>query len=108
MLQQQDEDRRERHRLQLTGALRHERQHVLQHVLQQQDDRGAGERAAQLAEAAADRHQQVLDARAHVERRRADEAVHVRVEPAGQAGEQRRHHEQREAHAERIRADAAE
>jgi hypothetical protein len=54
-----------------------------------EDDGGAGDRAGELAEAARDRHQQVLDARAHVERRRADEAVLVRVEPAGEAGEQR-------------------
>ena len=90
----------------LAGALRQERQRVLEHVLQQQHHRRAGERAAQLAEAAAHRHQQVLDARAHVERRRADEAVHVRVEPAGQAGEQRGEHEQREPHPERVGADA--
>ena len=50
-------------------ALREQRQGVLQHVLQQQHDGRPGERATQLAEAAADRHQEVLDAGAHVERR---------------------------------------
>ena len=90
------------------AALRQQRQHVLQRVLQQQHERRADERAAELAEAAGHRHQQVLDARAHVERRRADEAVLVRIQPAGEPGEQRGDDEQREAHAERVGADARE
>ena len=106
VLQEQDEEHRERDGLELAGALRQQRQRVLQHVLQQQHHGGAGERAAQLAEAAAHRHQQVLDARPHVEGRGADEAVHVRVEPAGEAGEQCGEDEQREANPERIGADA--
>ena len=43
---------------------------------------------------------------AQVERRRADEAVHVRVEPAGEAGEQRGEDEGDEADPEGIGADA--
>jgi hypothetical protein len=107
-VQQQDEEDRKGDRLELRRALRQHRQHVLQAVLQQQHEGRADQRAGELAEAAGDRHQQVLDARAHVERRRADEAVLVRVEPAGDAGEQRGDHEQRQPHAVRIGADAAE
>ena len=107
-VQQADEEQREHHRLDLRGARRKQRQHVLERVLQQQDDSSAGDGTGELAEAARHRHQQVFDARAHVERRRADEAVLVRVEPAGEAGEQRGDDEERQAHAHRVGADARE
>ena len=66
------------------------RQHVLQHLLRQRDQRRADHRAPHAARAADDRHEQVLDALVDAERRRIDEPLQVRVEPARDAGEQRR------------------
>ena len=66
------------------------RQHVLQHLLQQRDQRGADHRAPDAAGAADDRHEQVLDALVDAEGRRVDEALQMRIQPAGNAGEQRR------------------
>jgi hypothetical protein len=45
--------------------------------------------AADVSGAAENGHEQILDAHAHVEWRRADESLHVGVEPAGESGEQR-------------------
>ena len=68
-------------------------QHVLQHLLQERDQRRADHGAPDAAGAADHRHEQVLDARGDAERRRIHEALQVRVEPAGDAGQQRRVHE---------------
>jgi hypothetical protein len=107
-VEQADEEHREGDRLDLRGARRQQRQHVLKRVLEQQHDGGADHRAGEVAEAAGDRHQQVFDARADVERRRADEAVLVRVEPARDSREERGDDEERKPHPHRVGADARE
>ena len=66
------------------------RQPVLQHLLHQRDQRRADHRAPHAAGAADDRHEQVFDALVAAERRRIHEALQVRVQPAGNAREQRR------------------
>ena len=103
-MQQQDEQRREHNRLQLTRRLGQHRQHVLQSVLQDQHQRRSDQGAAEVTESPRHRHQQVFDAGPHVERRRADEAVHVRVQPARQPGEQCRRDEQRQPYPVGVRA----
>ena len=59
------------------------------HCLEDREDRRADQRAPDVARAADHGHEQVLDAGVQRERRRVDEALHVRVQPARHAGEQR-------------------
>ena len=89
-LQEQDEQRRERHDLELAGgALGDQRQIVLHGILQERDD-GRTHHAAQNAAGAADhRHHQIFDAHAGIERPGADEAAEMGIEPAGQRAEER-------------------
>ncbi len=62
---------------------------LLQQLLQQRDQRRADDRAPDAAGAADHRHEQVLDALVDAERRRIDEALQMRIQPPGNAGEQR-------------------
>ena len=106
VLQQQDQEDAEGDDLELGGVVRHQRQHILQPVLQQRDQRRAGNGACDMAGAARHRHQQIFDAGLDVERGRADEPVHVRIEPAGQSRQQCGEHEGDEADAEDVDAEA--
>ncbi len=79
---------------------------VLNGVLQQRDQRRADDRAKQIAGAADHRHHQEYSMlHGDVERRRADEAAHVSVKPAGNRGEQRGDHESDEPNLKRVDAE---
>ena len=88
VLQQDDEKHAEHHDLELRAVARECGKDILQDVLEQRDDGCADHGAGDVAGAADQRHQQQFDARTEVERRRAHVALHVRIKPAGQAGEQ--------------------
>ncbi|GCC45511.1 hypothetical protein chiPu_0029607, partial [Chiloscyllium punctatum] len=106
-LQEQDEQCREGDDLELPGrALGDQRQIILHAVLEQRDDGGADDPAEQAAGAADHRHHQIFDAHAGIERTRADEAAHMRVEPAGERGQECRDHEGHELDPERVDAEA--
>src|SRR5450755_1493909 len=61
------------------------RQNILQPVLGKGDGRRADQRPAHMTRAAKDRHQEIFDAGAKVERRRAYKFLHVRIKPASPA-----------------------
>ena len=83
VLEEDDEQGREDYNLELTRCARcDQRQQVLNIVFQQGYQRRTDHRAEQIARAADHRHHQENDAGCDVERRRADEAVEMRVEPA--------------------------
>ena len=89
-LQEQDEQRRERHDLELAGgALGDQRQVVLHGILQQRDDRSTDHAAQNAAGAADHRHHQIFDAHAGLERSGADETAEMGIEPSGQRAEER-------------------
>ena len=82
-LQEQNEQRRERHDLELAGsALRDQRQVVLHGILQECDDRSTNHAAQDAAGAADHRHHQIFDAHAGVERPGADETAEMGIEPS--------------------------
>ena len=106
LLQQDDEQDAEHDDFELRAVARECRKDVLQDVLEQRDDGRADHGAGDVAGAADQRHQQQLDAGAEVERRRAHVALHVRIEPAGQACQQSGENENRKPHAEEIDREA--
>ncbi len=103
-LQHQQHQEAEHHDLEVAAGAQQLGQHVLQLGLQQRDQRGAQHRAPQVARAADHGHEQVFDADVEVERRRVDEALQVRVEPARHRRQQRRQHEQFDALLRRVDA----
>ena len=106
LLQDDDQQHAEEHHFELRAVARDGGKHVLQHVLEQDDDRCADHGAGDLSGAADQRHEQKLDARADVERRRIHEPLHMRIEPAGKAGEHAGENEDREPHAEAVDREA--
>ena len=106
-LQEQDEQRREGHDLELTrGALRKQRKVVLHGVLQQRDDRSANHATQDAARSADHRHHQVFDAHAGIERPGADETAEMRIEPSGQRSEESGDDECRKLDLERADPEA--
>ena len=98
-LQQQHQQGSEHDRLVVAFAAEQGRQDALQLVLEQRDDARAQDRPADVAGASSHGHQQVLDAGVDAERSLVHGALHVRVEPAGDARQQRRVDEHDELHA---------
>ena len=80
------------------------RQQILQPLLEDGDQPGPENRAPDVADAADDGHEQVLDTLRQGERRRIDEALQVSVEPAGNARQQRRDEENDDLGARRVDA----
>ena len=69
------------------------------------DQRRADDRAPDAAGAADDRHEQILDALVDAEWRRIDEALQVRIQPAGNAGQQSRRKRRPRSSAARVDAE---
>src|SRR6185437_5267963 len=88
------------------GTRRDDRQVVLDAILEQGHNGCPHHRAQEMTHAADHRHQQVENADIDGEGRRTDKAAHMRIEPARERREQRRHDEGRELDAEALDAEA--
>jgi hypothetical protein len=103
-VQHQHHQQAEHDHLEVAAGAQQAGQPVLQPLLEHGDDARAHDRAPHVAGAADHRHEEVLDADVHAERGRVHEALHVRVQPARGAGEQRRDHEDHHARARGVHA----
>ena len=96
-LQHQHHQQAEHDHLEVAAGAEQARQHVLQLLFQQRDDGRTEHRAPQMPGPADHRHEEVLDADVQVEGRWVNEALHVRVEPAGDRRHQRGQDEELDA-----------
>ncbi|MNI31721.1 hypothetical protein D3C73_856110 [compost metagenome] len=90
VLQHQNQQHAEDDHLEVGVGVQQLGQPVLQLVFQHQDDAGAQQGAPDVTRATHHRHEQVFDAVVDAKRAGADGALHVRVEPARNAGQQGR------------------
>ncbi|ETH82122.1 hypothetical protein L559_2967 [Bordetella pertussis STO1-CHOC-0017] len=93
VLQHQDHQHAEEDQFEVGVGIDQLGQDVLQLVLDSQDDRRAQQRPPDMAGAADHGHEEVFDAVVQAERTGADRALHMGIQPARQAGQQRRPHE---------------
>ena len=105
-LQNDDHQHAEHHHLEVAAASEQHRQPVLQQLLGERDERRADHRSPHAARAADDRHEQVFDPLRQPERRRVDESLQVRVQPARDACEQRRVDEDDDLESRRVDAES--
>ncbi len=107
MLQKNDEQHGEHDDFELArGALGDEREIVLDAVLQEGEDPGSDNGPDELGRPADHCHHEVVDADMDIERRRAHKATEMRIQPAGERGEQRGNRECDEPGAEGVDAQA--
>ena len=104
-LQQHDQQDTEHDGLELALAAKDIRQIALQHLFEDDDNSGAEHRAPDIAGAADHGDEQIFDAGLRAERRRIGGALEMRIEPAGQARENRRIDEHQQLGARRLHAE---
>ena len=96
-LQHKDHQQAKDHHLKVAAGAQQRGQHVLQLLLEQGDHRGTQYRAPQVASATDHGHEQVFNTDVQIEGRWIDEALHVRIQPAGHRRQQGSEHEQLDA-----------